>query len=74
MCLHIDRKDHLECHVTLTYKVTRECHSYVGYTIDFPDPRNIRKKNRLSSIPAARDKKGNVMTCNGYYLPAGPSI
>ena len=36
--LYAVRQGHLDCRVTLTYKVTRECHSSVGYTIDFPDP------------------------------------
>ena len=41
-----DRKGHLECRVTLMYKVTRECHTSGFYSNDFPGPKNVETKKR----------------------------
>ena len=63
-----DRKGHIQGHVTLTYKVTRQGYSIGLCCIEFPDPKNQGNKKDVhrSSSSTTRDKNhviGVITSC-----------
>ena len=51
-----DRKCHFQGHVTLTYKVTRQGHDIGLYSIDFPEWKNLRNKQKMFALACIQAK------------------
>ena len=55
-----DREGHIQSHVTLTYKVTRQGYSVGLCCVEFPDPKKHRNKKKFIAVACLQPETGKV--------------